>query len=631
MTKPTQANQACRLATPFDEDTLLMTRFEGSEGLGELFEWRVEALSQESSLQFREHIGKFVSFHLDTEDGVGRDFGGVLTEARNIGLRNDLWAYQLILRPWPWLHSLQIQSRIFENKTPDAIILEVLGSNKFSRVDNKIGGQYPKLEYTVQYRETDLNFALRLMEKFGIYYYFRFDPQQGSKPADHYLVLADAGSHVPQIAPKSVRVVAPSGSDTNTQKFLYWGETESALTDIFFLRDYNYRTPNADLTGISVNGEDNSSISLGMLDYPGGQETQAQGDELARVMKEAEAGRGRRAFATGYAPSLLPGHVIPVTSDFRTGDDYKALILRCFHSYGNQQYASAGGDGEGPSYSGSYELAPEEQSYRMPLRTRRPVIVGTQSAKVVADVKKEIEVDDQGRIFCEFYWAPNEYTPKGQPLPKKHSRRVRVAQFWAGSLRGSLFLPRVGDEVVVQYEEGDPDRPLVVGSVYNGVNPINKTLPRDQNQSGILTRSTPNSEGYNMLLFDDSVGAEKVKLRSQKDLMFKALANEQRDIGGSQTENIGGDETISVGTLQGGGNFTLNAIKKVTINVGPSKDAPLTQLVMDNDKITLSVGPGGQPTQILMDKTGVTIKGPTITINGVALVTASAAMVKINS
>ena len=152
-----------------------------------------------------------------------------------------------------------------------------------------------------------------------------------------------------------------------------------------------------------------------------------------------------------------------------------------------------------------------------------------------------------------------------------------------------------------------------------------------QNQSGILTRSTPNSTGYNMLLFDDTVGSEKVKLRSQKDLMFKALANEQRDIGGSQTENVAVDETITVGTLKSGGNFTLNAVKKVTINVGPSKDAPLTQLVMDNDKITLSVGPGGQPTQISMDKQGITLKGLNITINGVTLVTASAAMVKINS
>jgi type VI secretion system secreted protein VgrG len=207
-------------------------------------------------------------------------------------------------------------------------------------------------------------------------------------------------------------------------------------------------------------------------------------------------------------------------------------------------------------------------------------------------------VDKLGRILVQFYWDRKN----------KPSRRVRVAQVWAGSNRGALFTPRVGDEVLIAYEEGDPDRPIVIGSVYNGTNTVPMTLPDKKVKSGILTQSSTGGGGYNMLLFDDTKGAEKVKLRSQKDLMFKALNNEQRDILNSQTENIGQDETINVGFPDGSGNFTLNALNTVTINVGP-KSMPLTQLIMDTSSITLNVGPGGILAQIVMSAAGVTISG----------------------
>ena len=165
---------------------------------------------------------------------------------------------------------------------------------------------------------------------------------------------------------------------------------------------------------------------------------------------------------------------------------------------------------------------------------------------------------------------------------------------------------------MVAYEEGDPDRPIVVGSVYNGTNTVPMKLPDKKTESGILTRSSTGGQGYHMLVFDDTAGQERVKLRSQKDLMFKALNNEQRDIGHDQTENVGGDETITVGKPTGGGNFTLNALKTATINVGLlSPSAPDTQIKMDNNSITLNVGIGGMFSQIVMNRTGITLNvGP---------------------
>ena len=226
-----------------------------------------------------------------------------------------------------------------------------------------------------------------------------------------------------------------------------------------------------------------------------------------------------------------------------------------------------------------------------------------QSALVVGKSGEEIDVDEFGRILVRFYWDRK----------KKQSRRVRVAQFWAGSHRGALFVPRIGDEVIIQYEEGDPDRPIVIGSVYNGTNTVPTHLPDKKTHSGILTKSSKDSNGYNMLLFDDTAGDERVKLRAQKDLMFKALNNEQRDIVHDQTENVGNNETINVGYpvgsgAPGSGEFTLNVLSKVTINVGP-QGVPLTQIVMDTSSITLNVGPGGLLAQIVMNASGVTVSG----------------------
>ena len=266
-------------------------------------------------------------------------------------------------------------------------------------------------------------------------------------------------------------------------------------------------------------------------------------------------------------------------------------------------------------------MTPSDRQFRAPLVTRKPEISGVQSALVIKDKGgPEIEVDKLGRILVQFYWDRK----------KKPSRRVRVAQVWAGSNRGALFTPRVGDEVLVAYEEGDPDRPIVIGSVYNGTNTVPMTLPDKKVKSGILTQSSTGGAGYNMFLFDDTAGSEKVKLRAQKDLMFKALHNEQRDILNDQTENIGNDETINVGFPSGSGNFTLNALSKVTINVGP-QGSPMTQLIMDTSSITLNVGPGGSMSQIVMNQTSITMQSTMITITGNATVSVTAPMVKINS
>ena len=172
---PTQDGRIGKLATPLGKDKLCLTRFEGSEAIGELFEYRIEAVSTDPNLDFSAALGKNCSVHLETTDHVGRDFSGILTEAKWAGMRFNLPLYRLVLRPWPWIMSLRSHCRIFANMNVKDLIKEVLGNNSFGPIVDLMQEDYPTLEYTVQYRETSLNFALRMMEKFGIYYYFRFD------------------------------------------------------------------------------------------------------------------------------------------------------------------------------------------------------------------------------------------------------------------------------------------------------------------------------------------------------------------------------------------------------------------------------------------------------------------------
>ncbi len=571
-TPPTQDGRTGKLATPLGKDKLCLTRFEGTEAMGELFEFRIEAVSPDANIDFNPALGQNCSVHLDTADNVGRDFSGILTEARWVGARFNLHLYRLVLRPWPWLRSLSAACQIFPNMSPKDIIKEALGNGSYGDIVDLTTGDYPTLEYTVQYRETYLNFALRLMEKYGIYYYFKFDKGDGVSPSTHYLVLADSTTHETLPAPAWVLYLPPTvAGRRDVQQLNYWSKMQGMASGISLLNDYDYNKPDANLFAPNTHLYPFKHGTELVYDYPGGYDDKGEGEKLAEVRVDAERTHAERCSAGGYAPSLTPGYTIQRTSPDQDSQDDTYLILRCGHWYGDQSYAStgSGGGAADASYSGTYELCKSSIPYRMPLRTRRPVIIGSQPAKVISKEKQEIDCDSLGRVLVEFYWDLKFYAEK----KRTPSRRVRVGQFWAGNIRGALFTPRVGDEVMVQYEDGDPDRPIIVGSVYNKNNPVPTKLPDHKTHSGIATLSSPNSpQGYHMLLFDDTAGQERLKLRSQKDLMFKALGNEQRDINGSQTENIGGDETINVGGPTGGGNFTLNAFQTAGRRGDPDQD-----------------------------------------------------------
>jgi type VI secretion system secreted protein VgrG len=598
------------MPTPWADNALVLSQMRAVEALSSLFRFAIEAVSLEADLDFSSALGRGCTVKLVAVDGLNRYFHGVITEAHWAGGQQDLHYYEIVLRPWLWLLTLTSDSRIFRNKSPAEIIKQVFSDRGFSDYRDETKTSRPKLSYCVQYRETDFNFVSRLMEEQGVYYFFEH------VDGKHTLILADSkSSHnaAPDLSSVPFIPVVRGGRET-LQYVETWSRNRVMQSGKFTLNDYNYRVPPKNLLAPSDKSGGYERDSMEIYDYPGSYKDDKLGVSLSTVKAEAAQSFDNRRVCMGAAPSLFPGGLVELKrypdDDERSqsAENQQYLVTDCTHFFGGLFYRS--GEAVGIySYRGSYGMTPSDRQFRAPLITPKPNIPGYQSALVIREKKnagEEIDVDEFGRILVFFYWDRE----------RKYARRVRVAQIWAGSQRGGLFTPRVGDEVLVAYEEGDPDRPIVIGSVYNGNNTVPMTLPDKKVKSGILTLSSKGGNGYNMFLFDDTAGSEKVKLRSQKDLMFKALNNEQRDIVSSQTENVGQDETINVGfpvppgDAPGSGNFTLNALSTVTINVGP-QGSPLTQFVMDTSSITLNVGPQGMASQIVMNMEGITLNvGP---------------------
>ena len=600
------------MPAPWADNALVLSQMKAVEAQSSLFKFVIEAVSLEADLDFSSALGRGGMVKLVAVDGRERYFHGVITEAHWGGSQQDLHYYELVLRPWLWLLTLTSNSRIFRNKSPVDIIKQVFSDRGFSDYLDETKTTKPKLSYCVQYRETDFNFVSRLMEEQGIYYFFEH------ADGKHTLVFADEkASHNPKPDLSSVPFIpVERGGREELQYLETWSRGRVMQSGKFTLNDYNYRAPPKNLLAPSDRSGGYEKDSMEIYDYPGSYKENDPGVSLSTVKAEAAQSFDNRRVCMGAAPSLFPGGLVKLErypdgdAKSRSPENQQYLVTDCTHFFGGMHYRSGGAVGT-YAYHGSYGMTPSDRQFRAPVITPKPHIAGYQSALVIREKKnegEEIDVDEFGRILVFFYWDRE----------RKYARRVRVAQIWAGSARGALFTPRVGDEVLVAYEEGDPDRPIVIGSVYNGSNKVTMKLPDKKVKSGILTLSSKTGNGYNMLLFDDTKNSEKIKIRAEKDLMQKAhndlivsiLNSKSRTIGdtfktptgkASRTTTLkNGDDTLSVEN----GAIAVTAKVKIELTVGPSK--------------------------ITIDPTGITLNAPTITIKAAQACVIQGLPVKIN-
>ncbi|MEM8553173.1 MAG: type VI secretion system tip protein TssI/VgrG, partial [Pseudomonadota bacterium] len=498
---PQQDKRAAVLSTPLGKDVLSLTGFDASEGLSEDFEFTINCVGKKDQVDFNGAVGENASVTIHGKN-ASRTFNGVMVGADWIGESDSGKLYRLTLRPWFWLLTKTNNCRIFHDKTTREIIEEVLGEHSFADFQFKLSESYPPRHYCVQYRESDHDFICRLMEEDGIYYYFEHSA------GGHKMIMADspsAHSAVPGLE-KIFFIDRLVSKRSDQESFYDLTSSRSFQTGKIALTDYDYEKPSAQMKTNAQGTASYANSSLEAFDFPGRYTEPNDGERFANVRLEAQQAADERRVASGDAPALFPGGLFTLQNHPDDSQNQKYLVVRALHTFSGQEYraGSAGGD----DYTGTYELQASDKPFRAPRVTPKPVVQGPQTAKVVGAQGEEIDVDELGRILVQFHWDRDG----------SRSRRVRVAQTWSGQQWGSIMIPRIGQEVVVEHLEGDPDQPLVIGTVYNAERQVPYDLPANKTKGGVKSNSTTGGGGYNEIVCEEKSGQEERGIHGEYEL-----------------------------------------------------------------------------------------------------------------
>ena len=572
-------------------DKLLFASMDVEERLGALYSHRLVALSRDAKLDLRKLMGKPIAVRMHMPDGYERWFHGIAVAAEQTGFTTvdnlSHAVYGIAIAPKPWLLAQRQSSRIFVDKSVPEIVRAVLSQIGYSDVRLSLSGNYPKREYCVQYREDDLNFISRLMQTEGIYYYFLHDSGK------HTMVLADGiGAHSAPRGCESLPYLPPGQLHGRTVAGIgEWMPATAVHTTGYGLTDYDPLNPRASLAveGASDGGSALHPVDgLESFDFPGGHRLAADGERRARVLAEARnAERARFQGRTG-AYGMSGGALFRLSDSPGGAWDAEYLVTACSIRLEESGYASGDGVGAEP-YACSFEAIDSKLQFRNRNHARTPLIPGLQTAVVTgadgSGEDEEIAVDEHGRVHVRFHWSS-----QAKDKDQEHSCPVRVASFWAGKQWGAVHIPRVGQEVVVSFLEGDPDRPLIIGSVYNATHMPPYALPANKTRSGIKSRSADGgADDFNEIRFEDKKGSEELFLHAQKDMREEVendhfvliehdesleVKNDQAEkIGNDRKHEVGNDDTLDVkanGTTTIGRKFKLDAGTEIELVTGQS-------------------------------------------------------------
>jgi type VI secretion system secreted protein VgrG len=519
----TQQNRLMKLDTPLGEDVLLLQELTGFEGISRLFSFDLNLLAYENdSIDFQQIVGKQVTVTLNLPDLTPRYINGYVSRFTQGGTDDRLFThYHAEVVPWLWFLTRQADCRVFQGFTVPDILMNVFDDMGFSgAVKTTLTNSYPRLDYCVQYRETSFNFVSRLMEEFGIFYYFEHSDGQ------HLLVLADNSKVLPTSLNSSVSYDLQVGGLSDPEVINNWHFGQEVRTGKYTVTDYNFITPSSSLktsevTIISTNEGELFDYPALYVSRPGAAEsTQTSAsdgptmDDSSRIDKlrmEEEEAACKVISGSGNCRGLVPGYAFQLENHPRKAYNTKYVVTEVRHFASLAQTYTSAGMTEGDNYSNTLTCIPADTSYRPPRITPKPFIQGPQPAIVVGPSGEEIWVDLYGRVKVQFYWD------RVGTNDEKSSCWVRVSQPWAGNGWGSIWTPRIGQEVLVSFMEGDPDRPVITGRVYNANEMPPYKLPDRQTVSTFRSRSSKGGGGYNELRFEDLKNSEQVYIHAQKD------------------------------------------------------------------------------------------------------------------
>jgi type VI secretion system secreted protein VgrG len=614
----TQANREVSVKTALDTDVLLFRAMSGIEQLGRLFEYRVQLLSTDGTLKIGDVLGKPMSLALDLSGGEVRHFHGIVTRFASTGASGGFASYEATVHPWLWLLTRAANCRIFQKKSvPDIVkaVCEAYGG-AVALSAGALSGDYPLVEYCVQYRETDFNFVCRLLEAAGIYFYFKHEADK------HTMVLADSyGAHA-QISGYGGLKFADGGQrgGLRQESVSSWSAGGEIQPSNYVLNDFDFEKAAASSSGGLVATANIAAgfgqVAYEMFDYPGNYLLAADGNTLARARIESLHGQCEQIHARTDARGLFPGGMFTLADHPREDQNRPYLITSLSYNISGNDYTSGGGE-SGLEVRCSLTAIGKEFAYRPPPVIARPVVHGPQTAMVVGKAGEEIWTDKYGRVKVQFHWdrlgADDENS----------SCWLRVAQGWAGKGWGAMSVPRIGMEVIVSFLEGDPDRPLVTGCVYNSDAMPPYALPAEQTKSTIKTNSSQGGEGFNELRFEDKKGSEEVFMHAERDFNRVVKNDDTLKVGfetaakGDQTVGIKNDQTLEVGNDQA---ITVTRDQAVKIDGKQAVKVGTTIVIEAGTSIELKVG-----------SSSIKIEAAKITIKSVEIEIASDANMKLKA
>jgi type VI secretion system secreted protein VgrG len=672
MPKNLQADRLLRVTTPLGPDVLLLRGLSASEGISQLFHYQLELAydleleAEIGKIPFERLLGQTIVVELALGNESTRYFTGICSRFGQSGRDSSFKYFQMEVVPQLWMLTRKAQSRIFQRLSVPDILRQVFTG---LTTEFQLTGNYEPRDYCVQYRETDFNFASRLMEEEGIFYFFRHS--NGS----HTLVLGDDTTvYDPLPGMPTVTFEDSDVGNRQADRILEWEKSQELRPGKYTLWDHTFEQPHkhleasAEIQQSVVAGTIPHTLKIGnnslleIYDFPGEYAQRFDGidkmggdqsSELQKIHTDNERTVGIRMQeettpaltirGSGYCRYLASGYKFSLTNNDDCDGDYTITTVN--------HRAQVGGDyrsdmGDETQYSNNFTCIPLGLPYRPRRTTPKPVVHGTQTAVVVGPAGEEIFPDKYSRVKVQFHW---DRQGKNDP---DSSCWVRVGTPWAGKNWGMIHIPRIGQEVIVAFEEGDPDRPIIVGSVYNADMMPPYDLPDNKTQSGILSRSTMNGspDNFNQLRFEDKKDSEEINFHAERDFNRIVENNDTLKVGfdkkscGDQSIEIFNNQTVKIGTpTSPDGSQTITVYKDVNEELKTGNRT--VKIDMGNDSLTISMGNqtttismGNQSTKldlgsstteamqsielkvgqssIKLDQMGVTIKGMMISVEG---------------
>jgi len=564
---------------------LAVVAFAGFEKISYYFTFKVELSSSTEIKSFDDIIGKESLLTIVNSDllsgGDDRYLHGVVRKFEHTGMNGRKFIYEAEMVPTLFLLSLRKNCRIFQETTTQAIIKTLLEESGIisTRYRFALKNTDRKRGFCVQYQESDFDFISRLMEEEGIYYFFEHYKEK------HVLVMSDNLSvHVPIKGKPSITCNSGDGLVADKESISYFTFSQRQTPEAFAHSNFFFKKPGLDLTAKKA---ESKQTQYEIYDYASLHTSQAHGDTLAIVRMEQLVALQKQGHGQSSSCRLTPGYKVTLTDHASKSLNAEYLIIDVSHA-GSQPQTLEEKAGGSASYNNQFTVIPAKTQYRPAFTIDRPVVKGLQTAIVVGPKGEEIHTDEHGRVKVQFHWD------REGRRNEKSSCWLRVSQTWGGNDWGSQFIPRIGDEVLVDFLEGNPDRPLITGSVYNGDNqPIN-SLKRSITQSGFRTR-THKGAGFHELRFDDANGNEEIYLQSQKDwnILIKndkgqnVLRDETLFVGNNRTKTIGVNQVEQVGKNH---TETIGANKFETVTINKAETIGVAKELTIGGLYQVSVG-----------------------------------------